>query len=248
MENADLLFFNHADLKDESTCLDLDSLIASVDSSMRICGQSAFIIDFDQHKILYRTEQLLYIDEATHNDIKRECSNPYWSLVPEQVLSQLLQIRNSFPQMNDELQQEDYSKHICVIDYPIWIRGHELYITQKFTPLIMRSDGITRIGLFTINPSNKRNVECLLIAPKGRRFRYDFSEGHFKEFNLAKTLTVTERTILFRAKMGMTSEEIAESLFLSVHTVKTHRGRIFKKLNVDTISEALTVIGNYQLL
>lgn len=248
MEDVNLLFFNHADLADEANCLDVDSLIASVESSMRVCCQSAFVIDFDLHKILYRTKQLFYIDEATHNDIKRECANPYWSLVSKDVLDQLLQIREAFPQLNDVLPQEEYSKHICVIDYPIWIRGHELYITQKFTPLEMRPDGITRLGLFTINPSNKKNVECILIAPNGRRFRFDFSESHFKEFNLANTLTITERAILFRAKMGMTSEEIAASLYLSVHTVKTHRGRIFKKLNVDTISEALTVIGNYQLL
>lgn len=51
-----------------------------------------------------------------------------------------------------------------------------------------------------------------------------------------------------RIKKGMTNEEIASNLNLSVPTIKTHRMRIFKKLSVKTIAEALTVIGNYNLL
>lgn len=248
MQNADLLFFNHAESAAVSRGFDLNSAMDSIDSTLRISGQCGFIVDFDAHKILYRSDRLFYIDEAVYTDFKRESANPYWSLVSEDTLEQLLQIRNEFPSLSVLLSPEEYSKHICIIDYPIYIRGHELYITQKFTPLLMRQDGITKIGLFTINPSSKEAPECIVVSPSGRRFRFDFSEGKFIEFNLGRLLSVTERAILFRAKMGLTNEEIAKSLYLSVHTVKTHRARIFKKLNVDTINEALTVIGNYQLL
>lgn len=61
-------------------------------------------------------------------------------------------------------------------------------------------------------------------------------------------MSLVEKAILHRARKGMTNEEIAHNLFFSVNTVKTHRMRIFKKLKVDTITEALTVIANYQLL
>lgn len=249
MENVDTLFFNHADSKCPlGADFDVKTALSSVASTLRVSGQCGFIIDFDEHKILFRTEQLLYVDEAAHDDFKRECSNPYWSLVKDETLELLLQIRNGFPPIGEALSNEDYSKHICIIDYPILIRGHELFITQKFTPLMLRPDGITNSGVFTISPSSKKEVECVIIAPNERRFRFDFSTGQFNEYNLGKVLTLTEKAILFRAKMGMTNEEIAENLFLSVHTVKTHRARIFKKLKVDTINEALTVIGNYQLL
>lgn len=248
MESVDTLFFNHADATYEITDFDLKSVLAAVESSLRITSQCGFVIDFDDHKVLFRTDQLFYADEATHYDFKRGCANPYWSLVSEDTLKSLLQIRSSYPPISEVLSIEEYSKHTCTIDYPISIRGHELFIMQKFTPLLLRPDGITRIGLFTINPSNKKDVECLIIAPRGRRFRFDFSKGQFNEFNLGKVLTTTEKAILFRVKMGMTNEDIAKNMYLSTHTVKTHRARIFKKLNVDSISEALTVLGNYQLL
>ena len=47
--------------------------------------------------------------------------------------------------------------------------------------------------------------------------------------------------------MGMTCKEMAQRLYMSINTVKTHRMNIFKKLQVNNIAEALTVIGNYQL-
>ena len=46
----------------------------------------------------------------------------------------------------------------------------------------------------------------------------------------------------------MTNEEIATNLNLSIPTIKTHRMRIFKKLSVKTMAEALTVIGNHNLI
>lgn len=53
-----------------------------------------------------------------------------------------------------------------------------------------------------------------------------------------------EKVILEHIKKGMTNEEIATNLNLSVPTIKTHRMRIFKK----TMAEALTVIGNHNLI
>ena len=60
-------------------------------------------------------------------------------------------------------------------------------------------------------------------------------------------LSQTEKAILNRARMGLNTKQIAESLFISVNTVKTHRTRIFNKLGVKNISEAIAETGNYHL-
>lgn len=112
----------------------------------------------------------------------------------------------------------------------------------------MRNDGITRLGVFVIGPSSKREMESVVIAPSGRRFRFDFELEKFVEFDVGKMLTSAEKIVLNRARMGMTCEEIASSLCVSVNTVKTHRSHIFKKLKVDTLVEALAVVGNYHLV
>lgn len=248
MLDVNKLFFNHAEGLDSQSDSLLESSVLHIDAASRVTGQSMFIIDFDAHELIYKSKHLLYVDEATSGDIKRECANPYWSLVSETTLEKLISIRDNYLRAGEDLNMDDYQNHINVIDYPIILRGHELFITQKFTPLKMRGDNITKVGLFTICHSNKVDMESYIIAPSGVRYIYDFGKNRYIEYNLNKTLTIVEKAILHRARMGMTTEQIAENLFISVNTVKTHKLKIFKKLQVNTITEALAVVGNYQLL
>lgn len=48
-----------------------------------------------------------------------------------------------------ELSNEKYLNRVCTIDNPIILRKYELFITHKFTPLFMRSDGIVKMGIYT---------------------------------------------------------------------------------------------------
>jgi len=77
---------------------------------------------------------------------------------------------------------------------------------------------------------------------------FDFAEHRYIPYDLGMTLSVVERAILNRARQGMGNEDIARSLCISVNTVKTHRKNIFRKLQVESITEALAVVGNYQLI
>jgi DNA-binding NarL/FixJ family response regulator len=63
-----------------------------------------------------------------------------------------------------------------------------------------------------------------------------------KQLNISKQTELSERekTILKHVAKGMTNKEIAEKLFLSAHTVITHRKNITNKLGIKTIS-GLTV-------
>jgi len=54
------------------------------------------------------------------------------------------------------------------------------------------------------------------------------------------SLTKREKTILKMVVRGLTTQDIAESLFLSTHTVNTHRKNISNKLGIKTLS-GLTV-------
>ena len=112
----------------------------------------------------------------------------------------------------------------------------------------MRTNGITKIGLFVFGPSTCNHIESFIIIQSQIRYRFDFVVGVYKPFDLNKTLSIVEKKIIQRMKMGMTNEQIAGSLNLSVPTIKTHRMRIFKKLQVSTMAEALTVVSNYHLI
>jgi DNA-binding CsgD family transcriptional regulator len=57
-----------------------------------------------------------------------------------------------------------------------------------------------------------------------------------------------EKNILLLSAQGYTMDEIAEQLFLAIDTVKFQKKRIFEKLEVKNIVEALFFAANQKLL
>ncbi len=55
-----------------------------------------------------------------------------------------------------------------------------------------------------------------------------------------QNLSEREKTILTEIVLGLTNQEIADKLFLSIHTVTTHRKNLTNKLGIKTVS-GLTV-------
>ncbi|MFI8828097.1 response regulator [Streptomyces sp. NPDC053431] len=64
----------------------------------------------------------------------------------------------------------------------------------------------------------------------------------------APSLTDRERDILGQLAHGLGNREIARALFISEATVKTHLGRIYAKLGVDTRAGAVAVAKEQRLL
>ncbi|MEU0127564.1 MULTISPECIES: response regulator transcription factor [unclassified Streptomyces] len=62
------------------------------------------------------------------------------------------------------------------------------------------------------------------------------------------TLTERELDILGQLSQGLGNRDIARALFISEATVKTHLGRIYEKLGVDTRSGAVAVAKEQRLL
>ena len=62
------------------------------------------------------------------------------------------------------------------------------------------------------------------------------------------TLTDRERDILGQLSQGLGNRDIARALFISEATVKTHLGRIYDKLGVDTRAGAVSVAKEQRLL
>lgn len=227
---------------------DYTDIIDSVRACSRVNHMSYVLIDFDKHHPIYMSESLIYVDEAGLKDFKRESENPYWTLVEDDTLETLSHIHQDYSRMRNMMSEDEYLQHLCIMDYPISIKGKKFFINSRFTPLRMRDDGITKLGLYSFTPSSKKEMSFLVITSSGKRWSYDFEARTFQEFDLGLKLSIAEKAILQRAKKGMSNEEIADDLYLSLNTVKSHKMHIFKKLNVANITEALLVVGNYQLL
>lgn len=68
----------------------------------------------------------------------------------------------------------------------------------------------------------------------------DFKSSHHSQTRVVFKLSDRENEIIRLIVRGKTSREIANILFISEETVKTHRKNIFKKLKIHHVTELMT--------
>jgi len=79
-------------------------------------------------------------------------------------------------------------------------------------------------------------------------YRVLSDDGFFKmNFNKISLLTKREKEIVGLLASGNNSAEIANKLFVSVHTVYTHRKSINRKLDIKNIADVLRIADVFEL-
>lgn len=78
----------------------------------------------------------------------------------------------------------------------------------------------------------------------GRKFWH----AQFRPKTNHEPLSRREIQVLSAASSGMSNQEIAESLFISVSTVKTHLSRIYSKLSVKRRTQAIDHAKQLQII
>ena len=71
------------------------------------------------------------------------------------------------------------------------------------------------------------------------RIKNHISKKKKQEIDSDKKLTITEKEILKLIASGKSNKDIANERFSSTHTIITHRKNIFRKLEVNNVSEAI---------
>ena len=248
MNVHDLLSNNSSSKGELTEPMDIESLLCGVKTYDRLNNACCILMDFDNNQILYMTPKLLFLENAKPKDKNRDCPNPYWSYIPEELLEYLLQIKRSILHLRHEISLEDYKTYVCITDFPIKIDGREFYISQKFTPLVVDSESIIRIGLFTITPSACRHIGSSVITDSGKCYLYNPGTRLYERVDYSTLLTETEKRILKLAEIRMTNEEIADYQNVSLSAVKASITRVLKKLVVKRVHEAVAIAHNFRII
>ncbi len=125
---------------------------------------------------------------------------------------------------------------------------------QKDYAYIEKSFSLGASGFLTKNASEEELFKAVEKVAAGGRYLSDevgsiMSERLLlqetdKAGSVNKELTLREIEIIKLIKSGHTTGEIAETLFLSVKTVESHRRNIFKKLSVKNVAQLLSTVKN----
>jgi len=145
-------------------------------------------------------------------------------------------------EFSDSLIFQQYAQkqeiEFLIISQSLFDRSSELFVSR---PGLLEKTILLKES--PVSPDNTPNSISLLegkeqIVAKIRRITEMHSNFHPRGFS--SELTQREKTIVRQVSLGLTNKQIAETLFLSTHTVTTHRKNISSKLGIKSVS-GLTV-------
>ncbi|MCD4772221.1 MAG: helix-turn-helix transcriptional regulator, partial [Bacteroidales bacterium] len=216
----------------------MDKHIEFLEKLNVIENSSISIFDLYQRKHVYLSSRFetvfgFNIDEA------HEEGNEYFDkkVHPDDNLN-AMKIGSYFLKIAYTLPIEKRKDYKLINDYRIK-NGEDKYIRviEQFQALELDKHGNIWLALCVMDFSPNQDIS-LPLQNKVINFRtgelFHFPETT-KEINLSKR----EKEILGLISEGLISKEIADNLFISVHTVNTHRQKIIEKLNVKNSHEAI---------
>lgn len=101
-------------------------------------------------------------------------------------------------------------------------------------------------GIWLANKITKPKVETIVVEKEIRVPLENFllNETELQLRNISKR----ELEVLTLMGQGLSNQEIAEQLFVSLNTVKTHSAKLFEKLEVKRRTQAIETAKKLQLL
>lgn len=124
--------------------------------------------------------------------------------------------------------------------------GKTFLINHKLTPLYLTEDGKLWKAMCVVSLFFEQKSGNIKVYKNGtdKVIEYDLEKNYWRKEDKIN-LSEREIEILHYSIKGYTVKEISNHIFVSPETVKFHRKKLFVKLNVHNISEAIAyVIGN----
>lgn len=161
---------------------------------------------------------------------------------PEEIGILLNEVYQDFGIWLDEVKDE-HSHIDIVFQYNYrFLNGHEKFINmmEHVHPLEVDRDG--RTSLILGNVITVDDTQILPIRSSMKVYHKDevietLKSKTYGKKQLEQNITQREQDILRNLATGKTSKEIAEQLFISPHTVDTHRRNLLKKMECNSVVE-----------
>lgn len=216
----------------------------------RATYKSLYVIDYKKKGFEYVSENPLFLCGHTAKEVQQMGYAFYFKYVTKDDLDLLLKINRVGFDFYEKIPFEERLAHTITYDFHLKNpEGKTILINQKLTPIFLTDSGKIWKALCIISLSPEKNSGNIKIYKKGDGtiLKYDL-EGGFWKARKQKSLSNREKEILHYSIRGFTIGEIAETIFVSPDTVKYHRRKLFQKLEVANITEAIANAKNNNLI
>ncbi|WP_100074818.1 response regulator transcription factor [Chryseobacterium camelliae] len=216
----------------------------------RITYKSIYIIDYQKKAFEYVSDNPLFLCGLEPEQVQELGYGFYFRNVKSEDLNLLVQINEIGFDFYEQIPLDDRKLYTISYDFHlINEKGKSVLINHKLTPMFLNEEGKIWKAMCIVALSNNQNAGNISINRHGSDVFWSFSleTGKWNSEQKAK-LSERELEMLRLYARGLTINEIAEKMFLSADTVKFHRRKLFEKVNVQNITEALAFATNNKLI
>ncbi|MFZ4931654.1 response regulator transcription factor [Chryseobacterium sp. Mn2064] len=226
------------------------SYLESIKAFARATYTSIYVIDYMKQGFEYVSDNPLFLCGNTPEQILEMGYAFYFKYVPKNDLELLLKINSVGFDFYDKISLEDRLDYTISYDFHITNKENKkILVNQKLTPLFLNKDGKIWKAVCIISISSERDSGNIKIYRNGENKVYHYRlDRDIWETEKKAVLSKREIEILQLCARGFTINDIAEAIFISPDTVKFHRRKLFERLEVSSITEAIAYATNNKLI
>lgn len=248
--NSSLLTKNRIKKTSEEDHLQQQNYLEVVKSFARLTYESVYIIDYEKMGFEYVSENPLFLCGYSSEEVLEMGYEFYFKNVPEKDLELLNLINEAGFDFFAKLPSEERKEYTITYDFHLVNRdGKHILINHKLTPLFLTIDEKIWKSMCIVSISHHKNAGNVYIHKQGTDETWELNTGNgvWRKSEKPK-LSKREIEILRLHAQGLTINQIAEKIFVSSDTVKYYRRRIFERLGVSNMVEALSYAVNNKMI
>lgn len=224
--------------------------LEAIKAFTRLTYESIYVIDYEKMSFEYVSENPLFLCGYTADEVKHMGYEFYFRNVPEKELEMLSIINEAGFDFYEKLPVEQKKLYSITYDFHLINKDNKkVLINHKLTPLLLTAEGKLWKSLCAVSISNHKAAGNIYIYKQGsdEMWTLDTTTRVWQKSNKA-ILTKKEIQVLQLHAQGLTINEIAEKLHVAPDTIKYYRRKIFERLNVSNILEALSYAVNRKII
>ncbi len=226
----------------------LDKHIESCELLSRLSHSSIMIFDYHQKKTVYFSKNYGYFLGYELNDFEAVNYKFFEDRIRPEDKHNLAILGLSSLKIFNGFSKDEKLNHKVVYEFRMENSENKyVRLIDQYQILELDNSGQAWLVMSVLDVSPNQEIEKE-VQSQILNFRTGEFTDHIVESSQSIDLTKREIEILKLVKEGFMSKEIADKLYISVHTVNTHRQRFLEKLGAQNSMEAIAFASKFGFL
>ena len=240
---------NTVDYLSEAEYAQSGNYLETLRAVSRLSYMSMYVIDYQRKEFEYVSDNPLFLCNHTPSEVMAMGYAFYFKYVSEEDLEMLIRVNEIGFEFFNRTPLQERKNYSISYDFNLQNGKHKILINHKLTPIFITSEGKIWKALCVVSLSSHDVSGNVLLSKTGEDsfWELDLDLGVWNKIDKSRLTERELHTVRLHAQ-GLTISQIADKMCIAIDTVKFHRRKLFDKLHVKNMGEALAYVKNNKLL